>query len=527
MPIPRRFLLLAGATAAACSFRPRDGAAQERELRIGLSGAISSVDPHFAVLSSNQALSLHFFDALVQLDDRFRPQPGLATAWRAVEPLVWEFELRPDVRFSDGSAFGADDAVASIERAPNVPNSPSSFATYTNSIARVEAAGPLRLRIHTNRPNPLLPADLAAIMIIPRALRGASTAEFNAGRAMIGTGPYRMQEYTPGSQVVMVRNPHYWGPAEPWSKVTARIMSNNATRTAALLAGDLDVIDNVGPADMPRLRASSRHRVVDAVSNRVIYLMIDHGNAISPDIADRNGQPLPQNPLKDLRVRQALNLAINRQALVERVMSGQAVPAGQILPDGFIGVSPRIPVPTFDANRARQLLAEAGYPQGFRLTLRGPNNRYLNDAATLQAIAQMFSRIGIEAAVETAPWVTFRPLIGSSSFSVALFGWASNTGEPGLSLNALLGTKDAALGRGVPNGGQYSNARFDELVERAMSTLDTPQRSAMLAEATELAMEDVALIPLFFAVSTWACRAELRYEASSNEYTGAMRARPG
>lgn len=523
----RRSLLLgipAGLAAGLGHLAP--GRAQDRELRMGLSGAISSVDPHFAVLSSNQAMSLHFFDGLVRLDNRFRPQPGLALSWRVVEPQVWEFQLRPDVRFSDGSPFGAEDVVASIERAPNVPNSPSSFRTYTNSIERVEAVGPLVVRIHTNRRNPLLPADLDAVMIIPRSLRNAATADFNAGRAMIGTGPYLMQEYTPGNQIVMTRNPHYWGPAEPWSKVTARLISNNAARTAALLAGDLDLIDNVGPADMPRLRASSRHHVVDAVSNRVIFLMLDHGHAVSPDIADRNGQPLPKNPLQDRRVRQALSLAISRKALVERIMEGQAVAAGQLLPDGFTGVSDKIPVPPYDPARAQQLLKEAGYPDGFRLTLRGPNNRYLNDATTLQAIAQMFSRIGIEATVEAAPWVAFRPLIGSSSFSVALFGWASNTGEPGLSLNALLGTKDAALGRGVPNGGRYSNPRFDALVEEALTTMDTDARGALLAKATEMAMEDVALIPLFYPVSSWACRSDLSYDAPSNEYTVAMRARP-
>lgn len=522
----RRSLLLGLPAAAAGLALPAPLLAQERELRIGLSGAISSIDPHFAVLSSNTALAHHFFDSLVKQDAQFQPQPGLALSWQVVEPQVWEFRLRPGVQFSDGTPFGAEDVVASIERAPNVPNSPSSFATYTNSIERVEATGPLTVRMHTKRVNPLLPVDLANIMIIPKALRNTPTAEFNAGRAVIGTGPYRLEEYTPGSRIVMARNPRYWGPAEPWSRVTLRIISNNAARTAGLLAGDLDLIDNVGPADMPALRASERIRVVDAVSNRVIFLMLDHGHDVSPDITGVDGRPLPANPLKDLRVRQALSLAINRTALAERIMGGQAVPAGQILPEGFLGVSPRIPVPPYDPDRARKLLADAGYPRGFRVTLRGPNNRYLNDGAALQAVAQFFTRIGIEAGVETQPWVAFRPLIGSSSFSIALFGWASATGEPGLSLNALLGTKDAALGRGVPNGGLYSNPRFDALVQQAGTTLDRTARGAVLAEATELAMADVALIPLFFPVVSWGARSTIRFDGHANEYTVAMRARP-
>jgi peptide/nickel transport system substrate-binding protein len=524
--LSRRSLATVLPAATMALARSGPASAQERELRIGLSGTISSIDPHFAVLSSNSALSQHFFDGLVKLDQRFQPQPALALSWVALEPLIWEFRLRPGVRFSDGSPFGAEDVVASIERAPNVPNSPSSFATYTNSIERVEASGPLTVRFRTNRPNPLLPADLANVMIIPKALRNAPTADFNAGRAIIGTGPYVFQEYTPGSRIAMRRNPGYWGLAEPWSRVTMHIITNNAARTAGLLTGDLDLIDNVGPADMPALRSSERIRVIDAVSNRLIFLMIDHGHDVSPDITGTDGRPLPANPLKDLRVRQALSLAINRPALAERIMGGQAVPAGQILPEGFLGVSPRIPVPPYDPARARQLLAEAGYPRGFRLTLRGPNNRYLNDASALQAVAQMFTRIGVEAGVEVLPWVAFRPLIGSSSFSVALFGWASSTGEPGMSLHALLGTQDAALGRGVPNGGRYSNPRLDASVQQALVTLDPAERATVLAEATDIAMADVALLPLFYPMVSWGARSTIRFEGGANEYTVAMRARP-
>ncbi len=522
----RRFLLAAGAATMAIAALPRPSRADGRALRLGLSGAISSVDPHFAVLSSNNSLSLHFFDPLVSLDVTFRPQPALALSWAPVEPTVWEFRLRPGVRFNDGSAFGAEDVVASFARAPNVPNSPSSFRTYTSAIQRVEAVDAMTVRIHTNRPDPTLPAEVAEIMIIPRALRNAATADFNAGPAMIGTGPYRMTEYQPGNSVGMVPNPSYWGRPQPWSRVAVRIVTSNPSRTAGLLAGDLDLIDYVGPSDVPALKASSRVRVAGVTSIRVIFIMLDQGNDVSPDISGHDGRPLDRNPLKDQRVRLALSLAINRTAITERLMSGQAVPAGQILSGPLVGVSPRIAVPPFDPAKSKQLLAEAGYPDGFRIVIRGPNDRYLNDADTVQAVAQMFSRIGLDARVEVAPWVAFRPLIGASNFSAALFGWASNVGETGLSLNALLGTQDAKIGRGLPNGGRYSNPKFDALVAEASTTLDTAARGALLDQAIELAMAEVALIPLFFPIATWGYQSDMVFAPNPNEYTTAMQASP-
>ena len=523
--LPRRAAVF-GASALAGLAPSATAWGQERVLRIGLSGAISSMDPHFTVLSSNQSLSEHFFEALVSQDAGMQAQPGLALSWAAVEPLVWEFKLRPDVRFTDGSPFGGEDVAASLERAPKVPNSPSSFSTYTSSIRRVETVDPLTVRIHTSRPDPLLPSELAAVMIIPRTQRDAATADFNSGRAMIGTGPFRFVDYVPGSRVTMTRNDDYWGGAQPWSKVVMSIIPNNASRTAGLLSGDLDVIDNVGPADMPSIRTSSRVQVSAVTSIRVIFLMVDQGNAVSPDVRGADGRPLDRNPLKDRRVRQALSLAINRQAICERLMAGQAVPAGQILSGNFLGVSPRITVPNFDVAKARQLLADAGYPNGFKLTLRGPNDRYLNDASVLQAVAQMLTRAGVDAAVEVAPWVAFRPLIGASTFSVALFGWASNTGETGNSLNALLGTQDASMGRGVPNGGRYSNQAFDALIAKAGETLDRSERGRLLNQAIEMSMDDVALIPLFFPVSSWASRTGIDFTPAVDEYTRAMQARP-
>ena len=221
MSISRRTLMQLGAMAAAGAMFAGAGSAlaQDRPLRVGISGAISSVDPHYAVLSSNQALSRHFFEGLTTRDANFRPQPLLAESWKSIDPLNWEFKLRAGVKFSDGSSFTAEDVIATFERAPNVENSPSSFKTYTNSIAKVTAVDDLTVRFETKKPNPLLPMELTQVMVIPSELKSAKTAAFNSGEAMIGTGPYVMTKYVPGSVVEMVRNDDYWGEKEPWSEV--------------------------------------------------------------------------------------------------------------------------------------------------------------------------------------------------------------------------------------------------------------------------------------------------------------------
>ena len=304
-----------------------------------------------------------------------------------------------------------------------------------------------------------------------------------------------------------------------------RIISNNASRTAGLLSGDLDVIDNIAPSDIPVIEGSENNSVVNIESNRLIYLMLDQFTDNSLYITDQNDQPLDKNPLKDLRVRQALSMSINREGLAEKLLGGQGMPASQFVPDKFTA-APDLEVTPYDPEAAKALLAEAGYPDGFKLTVHGPNDRYLNDGRVLQAVAQMFSRIGVATRTELAPWVTFRPHVSNHDLSVALFGWASNTGETGPSMYAILGTQDPEMGRGVPNGGRYSNAEFDDKVLKALSTIDDEERAKLLKEATDIAMKDVALIPLYYPMVSWGVRKDIEYSGSPDQFTTAMDARP-
>ena len=502
-------------------------AAQERAVVIGVGSSVTSTDPHYHNLTPNTMVARHFFDTLVAQDAQLRLKPGLAESWRPINDTTWEFKLRKGVTFSDGSDFDAKDVLASFKRIPNVPNSPSSFTISLTAVKDTKVVDPYTLQIMTEKPAPLLPTDLANVLIINAKAETASTADFNSGKAMIGTGPFKFVEYVPGERIVMARNDAYWGDKPAWSKVTTRIMTNAAARVAAVRAGELQMIDAVPTADIANLKKDPEIRISNAISNRLIYLHLDRFREVTPYATDKAGQPLPKNPLHDLRVRQALSRAINRPLLVERVMEGQGIPAGQLLPDGFFGVSPNLKVEKPDPDAAKKLLAEAGYPEGFKLTVHGPNDRYINDAKVLQAVAQMFSRIGIETQVETMPWATYATRASKPEFTVSLVGWGADTGETSSPLRSLLATYDREKGLGQGNRGRYSNPKLDALLEKALSTVDDAAREKLLQEACEIAINDLGVIPLHYEVSTWATRKGYAYAGMANQNTLAMNLKPG
>ncbi len=494
----------------------------DRQITIGFGAAVTSTDPHYHNLSTNTMVARHFFESLVAQDAQLRLKPGLAVSWKPLDDTTWEFKLRQGVSFHDGSPFEAKDVVATFGRAPNVPNSPSSFAISLGSVKGTRVIDPHTIHILTEKPAPLLPNDLANILIISEKAAGASTADFNAGKAMIGTGPYKFVDFVPGERITMVRNDAYWGDKPAWRRVTFRIITNAAARVAGLRAGELQMIDAVPTADIAALKRNPELRLSSAVSNRVIYLHVDQWRDPTPFASDKAGQPLAKNPLKDLRVRQALSKAINRQSIVERVMDGQAIPAGQLLADGFFGISPNLKVERYDPEGAKQLLAAAGYPAGFRLTVHGPNDRYINDAKVLQAVAQMFSRVGVDTQVEVMPWATYISRASKPELSLFLVGWGADTGETSSPLRSLLATYDREKGLGQGNRGRYSNPKLDALLDQALATVDDGAREKLLGQASEIAIRGLGIIPLHYEVSTWATRKGFRYEGMANQYTLAM-----
>ena len=491
------------------------------ELRVGMALEPSSIDPHYHNLGPNNSVARHIFDRLILPDQNIRPQPGLAVSWKPLNDTTWEFKLRRGVKFHDGSPFTADDVIFSFERAPNVEASPSSFGTYLK-LKTFKKIDDFTIHVTTERPYPLMPNDLWNVSIISKKNgEGAKTEDYNSGKAAIGTGPYKLVEWVPGDRLVLEKNPDYWGKKAQFDKVVMKPIKSGPARVAALLAGDVDMIDLVPTADIARLKTEADVVLSSGVSSRVIYLHMDHDRDNSPFVTGTGGK----NPLKDLRVRKAISKAINRPAIVAQVMEGVAIEAGQLLPDGFFAVSPNLKPEAHDPEGAKKLLADAGWGGGFGLTIHGPNDRYINDAKIAQAIGQMLARVGIDTKVETMPKSVYfgRASRGGPNktpeFSFILVGWGSGTGEPSSPLRSLLHTYDKARGFGASNRGRYSNPEVDKIIEDALATVDDAKREKLLQKATELAINDLGIIPLHYQVNTWATRTGLAYVPRADEAT--------
>ena len=501
-------------------------AASAQTLVIGMAAPVTSIDPHYRDLSPNATIASNIFDALTVLDSAARVRPALARSWRSIDAQDWEFSLRPDVVFHDGRALTAEDVAFTIARVPRVPN--ALFTTYTGSIDAVTTPDPLTVRMHTRYVDPLLPLEMSMVKVISHvAAATADTTDFNSGRAAVGSGPFRFVHYQSGDRVELVRNDGYWGGRAPWAAVTYRTISNDASRTAALLSGDVQLIDAVPPSNLALLRKEPRVTLAQVDSLRLIYIGLDQWRSgPTPFIAGPNGEVLATNPLRDHRVREALSLAINRRAIVDRILDGAGIPTGQFLPPGSYSYVADLPPPGFDPERAKQLLAEAGFPHGLRITFHGPNDRYVADGPIGQAIGQMWSRVGVQTTVEQLPWNVFFERGNRLEYSTYLGGWGTATGEASNALRALLATYDPAKGFGASNRGRYSNPALDDLLSQALRTPDDAARETLLQEGTRMAMRDLAIIPLHNQINVWAMAKGLSYEARADELTLAAFVRP-
>ncbi|WP_237214886.1 ABC transporter substrate-binding protein [Falsiroseomonas oryziterrae] len=520
---PRALALLLGATlAAAASAQPAPN------LRIAVEADITSLDPHFHNLAPNKAVAAHFFEPLILQDEQQRLVPGLATSWRAIDERTWEFRLRQGVTWHDGSPFTAEDVAFTIARAPAVPNSPSSFGLYIRQIAETQVVDAHTIRFRTSTPFPLMPTYMSTFGIVSkRHGEGATTADYNSGRVMVGTGPYRFVSWTQGDRLVMERSQTHWDGVQPWGQVTTRFMRSPASRVAALLSGDVDIIDALPTGDIARVERDPRTAVSRALSNRNMYVFVDHLERSSPHVTDAQGRPLAQNPFRDLRVRQAVNIAVNREAIVTRVMDGAAEATGQLMPRNWFGWTPTLPPPAYDPEGARRLLAEAGFPNGFNLTIHCSNNRYVNDERICQALGQMLTRVGIRTQVQALPFATWIAAASRQDYSMLFGGWGIDTAEASSPLGSLLATFDRATGQGASNRSRYSNPEVDRLVAQGLATMDDEQRRQIFIRATEIAMRDVGLVPMHHQINLWGHRRGLVHAARADEWTLAMSVRPG
>ena len=515
---------------AAAAFTAFTWSASARDLTIGLSAEASSIDPDFHALTPNIQMRWNIFQSLTEQDEQQAVKPSLATKWEPIDDTTWRFHLRQGVKFSNGAPFTAQDAIYSVCRVPLVKDSPSPFTIYTKTIADMKAEDDHTLIIKTTAPDPLLPVEVSNWAVLSASAYGVTapitfgrqacegigtppqSADFNKPEIAVGTGPYKLVSYTRGDRIVLERNDSYWGDKPVWDKVILRPITSDAPRVAALLAGDVDMIENPPEQDLSRIKKAG-FKVASGLSNRIVYLhMRQDGEA--PGITSPTGK----NPLLDPRVRAAMSKAINRKAIVEHIMGGMAQAAGELLPAPMFGTLGREPE-AYDPEGAKKLMVEAGYPDGFEIVLGTPNDRYINDEKIAQAVAQMLARINIKVRVDAVTASQFFSRRNKLEFPFYLAGWASGTGDVSSPLLSLVATYDKANGRGTTNAGRYSNPKMDALLIEAMRTLDDKKRAELLRQAQTIVLDEHGILPLHFEVTAWAFKPDLDYKPRVDQMT--------
>ncbi len=498
-------------------------AALAQEFKLAMSSPPTSMDPHFYNLFPNLNVSDHIFETLVKMDPDSRVMPGLAESWTLVNNLTWEFKIRKGAKFHDGSDVTAEDVSWSMDRPSTIVGSPGKFDVYTKAIINKKVIDANTIRFTTKEPYPLMLADLTSIYIVSKkATTGLSSDDFSSGKGMVGSGPFKFVRFLRDDRLELERNDAFTGGNKPaWSKVTLRFIPNGATRLAALLAGDVQAIENVPTPDLAKVKGDSNLGLYTKVSHRLIYLYADTAREKSPFITDKDGKPLDKNPLMDPRVRQALSMAINRDAIKDRVMEGLSEPTNNLVPKTLFGSNPNLKTVKFDPEGAKKLLTQAGYPNGFGMTLHTPNNRYVNDEKIAQTIAQMYARIGVATKIEGLPMSVYSARGAKQEYSMGLLGWGAQTGEASSPLRALVACDNPALGLGGFNWLKYCNPKMDDILKKALNTVDDKVRSQLLQDATAIVINDGGVIPIHQQVTTWAAKKGFAYIPRTDERTHA------
>jgi len=470
--------------------------------------------PTWDIHSQNNALAngVHaaVYESLVYYNSKtFKPEPVLATGWKQMTPTQLRLTLRKGVKFHDGSAFTADDAVFSLERAMAKT---SNFGIYAQGIDRVVKVDEHTIDIITLTPNPVLLNQLTELRMMSKAWaeknnsvapKDIKTQDENfAHRNANGTGPFVLKEWQPDQKLVLARHTAWWGKAD--SNVTEVVytpVKNVATRMAALLSGEVDFVLDPSPQDLPRVRQNPNLKVIDGIENRTIFFGMDQHRDELPGSNVKG-----KNPLKDQRVRKALYQAIDINTIARVTLRGLGQPTGALVAPQVNGwteaVHKRYP---FDPEAAKKLLTAAGYPDGFEVDFACPNNRYINDEQICQAVTSMWARIGVKAKLRTLPLVTYFPMIQRYEASIYMLGWGVPTFDALYSLQSLTRSVGAG-GDGNYNVGRYSNPQMDALVERTKKETDLKLRTELLTKALALQNEDVAHIPLHNQVIPWAMK---------------------
>lgn len=491
-------LTMAGGMAGTLALSQGAHAQQPKAVTIALTADAVILDPHAANELTGNIMFYHFYDALVTRTPELEFKPGLAESWQIVDDTTWVFKLRRGVKFHNGDELKASDVVYTVERLKK-----SLMASFVANVASARAIDDYTVEFKTPKPFAVLHMALAEVLIVNEKYTRAIGDE-QMGLKPMGTGPYKLAQWIKEDRIEMTAFADYWRGKPKIEKVTFKPITNPATRTAALLTGGVDVIQDLSVRDVAGVQANANFKVVTRPSLLNLVLALDTREK-SPTI------DLPQNPMRDRRVREAIARAINVDAIRTAIMNNFSTPSEQYVPSSHLGYVPGLDfrkVYPFDLEKARSLMKEAGFENGFTMTLDTTNNRYVNDAAIAQGLAGMLARINIKLNLNLMPRSNFFGYIRvpSDKSSFIMSGWDTPSGDAGNMYSVLMYSRGKKQGYGQANRGAFSNAEFDDMIDKADATADVAKRNGFLQEATKIAVREIPMIPVHYEQDIYAAK---------------------
>jgi peptide/nickel transport system substrate-binding protein len=492
------------------------GLVQAQTLRWASQGDPQTMDPHSQNESMTNMMNGQVYEGLVARDKKLNLVPALATEWSQTAPLVWRFKLRPGVKFHDGSPFTADDVVFSIERGQSAN---SQINNYAKAVGTPKKIDDLTVEFHLAKPNPIFLEHMASPLWImskswseknkvTRPLDFKNKEETYASLHSNGTGPYVLVSRAPGIKTTYKRNPAWWGKHEGnVQEIVYSQIANDATRLAALVSGEIDFVLDPAPRDIPRLRNTAGVKVIDGPENRIVFIGMDqHRDELL------HGSVKGKNPFKDIKVRQALYHAIDIETMKSKLMNNQSMPTGGLTPSPLgayndPAVENRFP---YDMNLAKKLMADAGYPDGFEVTLDCPNNRYINDEEICIALASMWAQLKVKVKVNAMPRATYFPKLEKFDTSMYMLGWGGAVTDAEPTLTPVLRNNLAdGSGIGFYNYGRSKNDKFDAMAAATSVETDAKKREQLVRAALKEHKDNVHTLPLHRQMIPWAARSNV------------------
>ncbi|HET6266014.1 MAG TPA: ABC transporter substrate-binding protein [Usitatibacter sp.] len=486
---------------------------EAKTLRFSSQGDITTIDPHGNNEGFTNAYLDNIYEPLVTRGKDLKVEPCLAVSWQTVNPTTTRFKLRQNVKFHDGSPFNADDVVFSIQRALS---DTSNFKPYLAGVKEAKKVDDYTVDILTEGPAPVLIPQLTEVRMMSKSWSAKHNVqkpqdyknkeETFATRNANGTGPFILRSREADVKTVAVLNSNWWGKREGnVTEIVYQPIKQDGTRQAALLSGEIDFVLDPPPQDIPRLKQDPKIKIVEGNENRTIFFGFDQSRD-ELQYSSVKGK----NPFKDKRVREAFQLAIDTQAIKSQVLRGLSIPTGVMFAPQVDGYPKDLDkVVKVDRERAKKLLADAGYPQGFEVTMDCPNNRYIADEKICVAAAAMLAQINIKVRVNAMPRANYFPKIQNLDTSFYMLGWGVPTFDSQYALQSLLRTRVEKTPDGDYNLGRYSNAKVDAAIDKLKTEIDTKKRAELAREVTKLHMDDVGHIPLHFQVIPWAMRSNV------------------